>query len=168
MKYSELAATATYRSGLAGAGVRVMIYRVSDRQTVLVGSTAGISPSDDFEVVSLEEAGSNGVDELVSGRHTGQCNVQGYFRLETNDLLPTRDTNLGEGDGEEYVVMQIMGDKRVGVRIPINVYEGCKITRYTPGSHGARGVLNFDLSFLYKRRYNGRQWMNKTGDPNFV
>jgi hypothetical protein len=106
------------------------------------------------------------VNEFSTGRHTGQANVQGHFRLETNEKLPGRVNFLGDGLGMEFLIYEQMGDKRQGQGVPINVYEGCVISSY---GHqvGARGVVTFSLSFMYRIRYNGQEWANLNGDPDY-
>ena len=167
MKYSELQATAAYRDVPTGSGARIVIYRVSDGAPVLIGSTTGLSGADDFEQVAIEESGEDGVNEIATGRHTGSANCSLFFRPELNDKLPTRDTFLGDGRGEEYTILRVVGDKRIGVNIPLDVYEGCKITRFGI-EQGARGPITAQLSFLYIRRRNGKQWMEDTGDIDYA
>lgn len=167
MRYSELQATPSYANVPAGAAIRVVLVRVSDGATVLVGSTTGLSWSDDFEQNPILEAGLEGIDEHATGAHTGAANASINFRPETNDLMPTRDSFLGEGEGVEYTIFQVKADRRVGPGIPISVCEGCKITRYAT-EQGARGILTAQLSFVYQRRYSGAEWATKTGDPDYA
>ncbi len=168
MKYSELIANATYRRAQTGSGLRVVILRVSDGATVLIGSTSGLSASDDFEQLPVEEAGEEGVNEIATGRTSGSANCQGHYRLSSNDILPSRASFLGaNGDGEEYVVMKVRGDKRLGTGIPVDVFTGAKISRYGT-QQGARGLVTFDLAFVYKQRWNGKEWMARSGDPNYA
>ena len=172
MKYSEYRVTPTYRSAQSGAAIRIIFRRVDDAATAIgtsteiYGRSTGISASDDFEVNAVEEAGEDGVNEHAMGRHTGQGNSQMHFRAELNDLLPSRGDFLADGEGQEFTILEVMGDKRRGVNVPINVYTGCRIGRVA-SSQGARGLKTIDVSFQYQQRYTGQQWADLTGDADY-
>ena len=167
MKYSDLVADqAVYRSVPSGGASRVVINRVDTGDPIFIGNTTGISVTEAYEQNAIEEAGEDGVNEISTGRHSGQANVQGFYRLEVNDLLETRQNFLGDGEGREYQVMIVRGDKRKGENIPIDVFTGCKISQ--KGMQlGARGPMTFSLSFMFLRRYSGQEWATFSGDQEF-
>ena len=163
MKYSDFAATAAFTDKHAGAAVRIVIYKASDPTTALIGRLTGINFDDQFEVLPVEESGLDGVDEIAQGRHTGNLTINGFFTPERNDKLPNRGNFLVAGDGEEYTLMQVTGQFRLGDELPLNVFVGAKCSRHN-GAQGARGLLTFDLAFSYTRRYSGSQWADLSGN----
>lgn len=163
MKYSEYQATADYGDSQPGAAIRIVIYKASDPSQALIARQTGINADDNFEQLPVEESGSSGVDEHGTGRHNAAFTTNGFFSPEKNDKLPSRQDFLGDGSGEEYTVMQVKADDRIGAGIPINVWVGCKITRYN-FQQGARGLLTFDMAFVCTRRYNGAQWAALSGN----
>lgn len=163
MKYSEYQAQRAYSATPAGAAVRIVVYRASDPSVALIGRQTGINWDDQFETLPVEEAGNDGTDEHATGRHSGSLTTNGFFSAEKNDELPSRQNFIASGDGEEYTVMQVIADRRTGAGIPINVFEGCKCSRYN-SAQGARGLITFDMAFSYARRYNGAEWAAKSGN----
>lgn len=167
MQYADYTTKNAYIQKAPGAGIRVAIYKDGETQP-LIASTTGINARDDFEGVPIEEAGEDGVNEIVVGRHTGSGTVQLFWTPERNDKLPTRQNFLSEGNGVKYTIVEFTGDRRVGTddatgdAITLNAYTGVVITSM---SHqvGARGVVGADLSFLFERRYSGQEWATKNG-----
>lgn len=162
MDYATYQASDAYVEKVAGAGVRIAIYKASDPTVVLIGNTTGINWKDDFEQLAVEEAGHHKVDEIVTGRHSGAATCNGFFTPERNDKLPSVDNFLEAGNGVEYTVMEVVGDQRIGQDTPLNVFEGVKISSHGSG-HGARGLKTFDLSFLYTDRHSGAKWAEENG-----
>lgn len=162
-KYSDYKKTAAYTDKYAGSGVRVVIYKASDPTQAMIGRLTGINFDDQFEVLPVEESGLDGVDEIATGRHTGNLTINGFFTPERNDKLPSRGNFLVAGDGEEYTIMQVTGERRTGDGMPLNVFVGGKCSRHN-GAQGARGLLTFDLAFSYTRRYPGAEWAAETGN----
>lgn len=159
MKYSDYQQEDVYDSKHSGSAIRIVLYKSDDPLKPLIGELTGINKSDDFEQVAIEEAGEDGVDEIVTGRHSGSLNLNGFWTPKRNDALPQRSTFLGnDGAGDvEFTIMEVVGDNRLGEDTVLNVYVGCKCSRYG-SSHGARGVKTFDLSFLYTERFSGEAW----------
>ena len=168
--YTQFSATDQYASSLPGAGVRIIIYKVNDDglSAVWIGtSLTGINASEPIELIPVEEAGNEGVDEIVTGRiGPVTANVEGIWSPKINDLLPWRGSFLGAGSGEEYVIQEVIGDGRTGEGLPVLIYEGAKIGGVSH-AHGARGNKTFSLQFTAKWRYPGQPWAARTGDPSF-
>lgn len=162
MKYSEFKASDAYTQKHSGSGVRIALYKGSEAAP-LIESTTGINATDDFETLPVEEAGEDGVDEQVTGRHSGSGTLNGFWSPEREDKLPNRQNFIAEGNGVEYTIMELAGDNRIGEDLPLRVFVGCKISRYGSG-HGARGLKTIDLAFNYTRRYSGQQWADLTGN----
>lgn len=161
MRYSEYKGKDAYRQKHSGSAVRIVIYRASEPNKPLIGNTTGINWTDQFEQLPVEEAGEEGVNEITTGRHSGSATVNGFFTPERNDKLPSRENFLDAGTGGEYTIMEVVGNKREGVGVPLNVFVGSKINSYG-SAHGARGLKTFDASFTYTHRYNGEQWATLT------
>lgn len=161
MLYAQYQATEAYVQKTAGAGIRIAIYRATDPKP-LIASTTGINARDDFETVPIEEAGEDGVNEIVTGRHTGSGSLNGFFTPERNDILPSRQNFLESGNGIEYTILEVTGDRRVGTEtngdaVVLNAYTGVKISSYSHAV-GARGVVGFDMAFTYTHRFSGEEW----------
>lgn len=163
MKYSDFAATNAYIDKQAGSAVRIVIYKSSDPSQALIGRLTGINGDDGFEIIPIEESGEDGVNEIAVGRHGGNLTINGFFTPERNDVLPTRQNFLAGGLGEEFTIMQVTGDNRIGDALPLNVFVGAKCSRHNV-AQGARGVLTFDLAFSFTRRYPGKEWAALAGN----
>lgn len=163
MKYSDYKATQPYIDKHAGSAIRIVIYKASDPSTALIGRLTGLNGDDTFEIIPIEESGEDGVNEIATGRHAGNLTINGFFTPERNDKLPTRQNFLVKGEGEEYTIMQVTGDNRLGDALPLNVFTGAKCSRNNV-AQGARGVLTFDLAFSFLRRYNGQEWADLSGN----
>ncbi len=70
MGYADFRGTDQYPSKASGASIEVLIVDESDPSLVIIGATTGINENEDFEVIPVEEAGNEGTDEIVQGRHT--------------------------------------------------------------------------------------------------
>lgn len=159
MSYADLIADPAYTAKYTGSAIRVEIIEEQEQgQTSLVGFTAGINPTDDFEAVPIEEAGNDGVDEIAQGRHTLQASIPGFWSPERNDRLPTRQDFIGR----KYLIREVIADERPQAGTIVNVYTGCVISRVS-APFGARGARTIDIAFLAERRYNGKQWAELTG-----
>lgn len=158
MAYADLVADAAYTSKVAGSALQILIFDEATPGAPIIGSATGINHTDDFETVPIEEAGNDGVDEIVQGRHTINFTVQGFWTPERNDALPTRQNFIGR----KWTVMQMIAADRPGAGEVVEAITGCVLSRLG-GSHGARGVKTFDLAFAGERRYNGIQWSEKAG-----
>lgn len=158
MGYQDLIDSPNYIARQAGAAVAVLLYEEVITAKPIVSGSSGINHSDDFEKIPIEEAGNDGVDEIVDGRHTGQASFQGFWSAERNDALPTRQDFIGK----RYIILEVFGPTRPNAGQVINAYTGVAVSRLG-GAHGARGPKTFDMTFLYERRYNGKEWATLNG-----
>lgn len=158
MAYSDFVADQEYPSKQSGSALHVLIIDEDDPTVTVIGATTGINATDDFEVIPIEEAGEDGVDEIVQGRHSGNLTVPAFWTAEWNDSLPTRQTFIGKS----YTIVEQFGEDRPNAGVIINAFTGCKLSR-VGSSNGARGAKTFDLAFAYERRYNGQEWATLTG-----
>lgn len=167
MPYATYQQQEAYAQKQPGAGIRVALYR-DDSPTPLIASTTGVNARDDFEAIPVEEAGEEGVDEVVVGRHTASGTIQIMWTPERNDLLPSRQSFLGTGNGHKYTILELTGDGRVGTdaatgeAVVLNAWTGCVISSWDH-SVGARGVVSGTLQFLAERRYTGKEWADLNG-----
>ena len=158
MAYADFVASDEYQSKQSGSALHVLIIDEDDPTSVVIGATTGINATDDFETIPVEEAGEDGVDEIVQGRHSGNLTVPAFWTAQWNDILPTRQNFIGKS----YTIIERFGEDRPNAGTVINAYTGCKISR-VGASNGARGAKTLDLAFAYERRYNGQQWATLTG-----
>lgn len=153
MAYADLVASDEYQSKYAGAAIEVVIVDIANPGSPIIGATAGINPADDFETVPIEEAGNDGVDEIVQGRHSGAMTIPAFFSPQYNDSLPTRQDFIGK----TYTIYQRIAPGRPQAGAILNVWTGAKLQRYGI-AQAARGALTVDLSFAFERRYKGEEW----------
>jgi len=153
MPYAEFQATADYASKHAGAALRILIFNEKDPGAPIIGAATGINGTDDYEAIPIEEAGNDGVDEIIQGRHTVSLTVQGFWTPEWNDRLPTRQDFIGK----KWTVMEVIAEDRPGAGEIVDVWTGCVMSR-NGLAHGARGAKTFDLAFQAITRYNGKEW----------
>ena len=156
MPYAEFAATEEYTSKIAGSAIGIRIYNDREPGAPIIGLATGINATDDFETIPIEEAGNDGVDEIVQGRHSGSATVQSFWTPQRNDALPSRQTFIGKS----YTIQEVIAEGRPGAGEIVNVYTGCKLSR-NGQAHGARGAKTIDLAFSYERRYTGVEWAAK-------
>lgn len=157
--YAAFSALSEYLSKYAGASILAVIVDESDPTQVIVSQTTGISNNEQFEIIPIEEAGSDGVDEIVQGRHSGTISVPLFWTPQRNDALPTRQTFIGKS----YVVIAKVAKGRPGEDNVVNAFVGCKLSDNSTFNVGARGAVTGNLSFGYTRRYNGTEWAVLTG-----
>lgn len=158
MAYADFVASEEYKSKHSGSGLLVQILDEDDPTKVIIGATTGINGTDDFETVPIEEAGNDGVDEIVQGRHTISITLPAFWTPAWNDTLPTRQSFIGKS----YTVLELIAEDRPNAGTVVNAYTGCKVSRYGQ-SNGARGVKTVDLAFACERRYSGQEWATLTG-----
>ena len=167
MKYSDYIARKAYRSKVTGAGLRVLIFKGTDTEP-MIGYTTGNSARDSFEQASVEEAGEDGVNEIPTGRHSGSGNLSIFWSPDRNDVLPSRDTFIEDGEGVEYTILVQSGNRRTGTDpngdgIVFNAFLGVKITDYSQ-SFGARGLATGEISYVYTDRKSGVKWAERAGN----
>ena len=158
MAYADFVADDEYQSKQSGSALHVLIIDEDDPTSTVIGATTGINATDDFETIPVEEAGEDGVDEIVQGRHSGNLTVPAFWTAQWNDTLPTRQNFIGKS----YTIIERFGEDRPNAGTVVNAYTGCKLSR-VGASNGARGAKTLDLAFAYERRYNGQQWATLTG-----
>jgi hypothetical protein len=156
--YTDFMAEDAYATKHSGSGVEIVLVNEEDPTDVVIGAATGINVSEDFEVVPVEEAGNDGVDEIVQGRHSGSLTIQAFFTPEWNDGLPTRQTFIGKS----YVILERIPEGRPGAGNVLNAYTGAKMSR-KGGAHGARGAKTLDLAFAFERGYNGEEYADLSG-----
>jgi len=157
-EYKALNTGQHYASKKSGAAIEVVILNEDDPSVPIIGATTGINVNEDFEANPVEEAGNDGVDEIVDGRHTVSFSIPGFWTPEWNDRLPTRQDFIGKS----YLVLERIGKSQPGEGTVLNAYTGCKISGLGH-SHGARGNKTLDIRFLAERRYNGDEWATLSG-----
>lgn len=156
--YADFTADSEYQSKQSGSAIEVLIVNSADPSDVIIGAVTGINNTEEFETIPIEEAGEDGVDEIVQGRHTGSMSLPAFWTPAWNDTLPTRQTFIGK----EYVIIERFGEDRPNAGVVVNAYVGCKLNRFGQ-SHNARGAKTVDLAFVYTRRYNGAEWSALSG-----
>lgn len=156
--YADFQADPAYPSRVSGAHVGVFIYEEGVVGLPIIGGTSGINCRDDFEAIPIEEAGNEGVDEVVQGRHSMSVSIQGFWSAERNDQLPTRQSFIGK----RYVILEVMAEDRPGAANILNAYTGA-VCSGLGQSHGARGAKTIDMTFTCERRYNGSEWAALNG-----
>lgn len=160
--YSEFVATPEYKSKQAGAAIKVLIMLESDPTRTIIGAVSGLQYNDALEAIGIEEAGNDGVDEIIQGRHSGNLSVNAFWTAEWNDELPTRQTFLGSAGGP-YTVLEMGSDDRPNMAdVVLNAFVGCRID--SMGANvGARGPKTMDIRMLFTRRHSGSEWAALTG-----
>jgi hypothetical protein len=153
MAYSDFQALADFTSKHSGAAIGILIYDEDSPGAPIIGAATGINSTDDFETIPIEEAGNDGVDEIVQGRHTNSFTIQSFWTPERNDALPTRQAFIGR----KWTVQEVIAPGRPGAGNVVNVYTGCVMSR-NGQAHGARGAKTIDLAFQCERRYSGAEW----------
>lgn len=158
MAYADFVQQDIYASKLSGSHVSVLLFDSTDPTSPIIGAASGINWSGELETLVVEEAGQDGADEIVQGRHSLSGTVSAFFTPQRNDVLPTRQTFIGK----EYTIIEQIAEGREGAGTPINVITGARMSRVA-SSHGARGLKTSEMAFTAKRRYNGQEWATKSG-----
>ena len=159
MSYSDWQTDAggAYLGGLAGAACIIQLVDEADPSVSFTGFS-GMSINEAFEAIPLEEAGNDGVDEILQGRNTVAVTFNGFFRPKENDeQLITRQNFVGK----RFVAFRkyIRGTFAGTV---IDVVTG--VTIDSQGTQqGARGAITFTTSAQATRRYSGAEWATLTG-----
>lgn len=160
MSYQDFLASDDYVSKQSGSSVEVVILDEDDPGASIVSAVSSINWTDDLEVIPIEEAGQDGVDEQVQGRHSGSGTVQLFFSGQRNDALPSRQSFIGKG----FTLFEKIGEDRANPGTVLNAFTGVKLSRVA-SSHGARGAKTTDLAFSYERRYKGSEWADLAPTP---
>ncbi len=158
MGYADFMADDAYPQKHAGASIEVLLVNENNPSDVTIGATTGINWSEDYEAIPIEEAGSEGTDEIVQGRHSISGSIPAFWTPEWGDKLPTRSSFIGKS----YTVIERIGPDWPNAGTVVNAITGCRINRLG-NSHNARGVKTVDLAFNGKTRYNGIEWAGLSG-----
>ncbi len=160
MGYAAFQADPKYASKEAGAFTAIAIENETDTADVIRGATTGLNTSQAFEVLEVEEAGNDGVDENVQGRMT----VSGSFSLilspRYGDWIPTRQDFIGRIYTLREYIAKPDDDTFVGTTT--RAVTGCVIESVQTTT-GARGLKTANMSFKAERLYTGAEWAAKTG-----
>lgn len=156
--YTDYQAMDAYTARKSGSEIAIVLYESTTPSSPLIGNLAGINASDEFETLPVEEAGEDGTNEIVQGRHSVSFNLNGFWTPEKEDLLPSRQNFIGRS----FTAMEVIAGGRPGAGTPVRVYTGCKMSGYT-AAHGARGLKTIDLRFSALRRYSGEEWSELAG-----
>lgn len=160
--YSEFRASPEYKSKHTGSAIKVVILLETDATQTIIGAVTGLQYNDAMEAVGIEEAGNDGIDEIIQGRHSGNVSVSAFWTPEWNDTLPTRQTFLGSAGGP-YTILEMGSDDRPNMAdVVVNAFTGCRIDNMS-ANVGARGPKTMDIRLLFTRRYSGSEWASLTG-----
>ena len=156
MGYATFVASADYTSKMAGAALAIKLYDESNIGAPIIGGATGLNESDDFESIPIEEAGNDGVDEIVQGRHTCAGTIQAFWSPQRNDALPTRQTFIGK----KFTIVVEIAPGRPGAGSIVDVFTGAVLNRRA-SAFGARGARTIDIAYMAERHYNGTEWAEK-------
>jgi hypothetical protein len=154
----EFAVDESYRSKKSGSHIEILIVDANDPANAVIGAAAGINWSDDFEQIAVEEAGNDGVDEIVTGRMAGSGSINAFWTPQWNDRLPSRQDFINK----EFIIYEQIGTRRPFEGTVVNAFVGAKISQ-VGSSHAARGAKMTSLSFLYETRYRGADFASISG-----
>lgn len=163
MAYADLVGSDAYNSKMAGAAVGIQLINARDPSDVVVGAATSLPVSEQYEQVAVEEAGNDGIDEFVEGRHAGSGSISGFWTPEWGDKVPTRQAFIDR----EFVILKTIAPNRVRdgedlSGIVVEALVGVKINSVSI-QHGARGAKMLDLGFVFSRRYSGAEWAELSG-----
>lgn len=157
-QYADYEAGDAFSTKKSGSHIRVIVQDADDPSLTLIGAATGIQWSDNYEVNVVEEAGNDGADEIVQGRHAGSGSISAFFTPERNDKGLTRQDFIGR----KVTIFEMVGVNREGEGTVLNAFVGAVVSGVNSG-HGARGLKTYDQPFVYERRYSGREWADKVG-----
>lgn len=161
--YATLLGSDQYDSKIAGSAVGVVLVNALDPSDIVVGAATSFTASQQYEQVPVEEAGNDGVDEFVDGRHAGTFNLSAFYTPQWADKVPTRQQFIDR----EYVILKTIAPNRTkgGSDIAgavLDAYVGCKINAVA-SQHGARGAMMLDISGVFTRQYSPAEWSQLAG-----
>lgn len=159
MPYADLVASDEYQSKYAGAALDIVIALATDPGNPIIGGTSGINVAEDFEMVPIEEAGNDGVDEYAIGRHTLSGTIPLFWSPEYNDNLLTRQNFVLKG---EFIIFRRIAPGRPQEGENVDVFVGV-VFNQQGSQQAARGALTMNLAFMAERRYSGEEWAALTG-----
>lgn len=158
MAYSTFQADESYRG--AGSGSEYLIQIINeDNPSESFTGFSGLSHTDSFEIVPIEEAGNDGVDEFADGRHNLSLQMNGFWRAAYNDsFFLTRQNFIGK----RWTVFR-KKNRGAYAGTVVDVFTGTKLESYS-SQQGARGAITFSMSGQASRRYNGAEWVAEAGE----
>lgn len=158
MPYQDFQQSSGYGSKTAGASIEIILINESDPTKSYVGKTTGMSWNDDFEALPVEEAGNDGVDEIVQGRHTTNFSIPAFYSPQFSDQMPTRQDFLGH----KWTCLWRIASPYPNAGTVLQAHTGGVISNVS-SQLGARGLVTSNLSFVAERRYSGKEWSDLTG-----
>ncbi len=158
MAYADLQASPEFREKHSGAGVEILIYDAANPGGAIIGAASSLNITQEFAVTAVEEAGNDGVDEFVQDRHTGRAEVSAFFTPAWSENVPTRQSFIGKS----YTVIERVAPGRANAGTVIRAMTNCRITGVSDG-HGARGAMTTNLSLVFSRLYNAKEWAEVVG-----
>lgn len=161
MTYTEFIATSAYREKFSGSHIDIVIVNEDDPNDIIIGAASGLNDAENFEALTVEEAGEAGANEIVQGRHDGALSVPAFWTPAWNDSAPTRQNFIGR----RFVILERVASERPGAGVTLNAYVGATI-RSLNSAVGARGLRTFDFSFVYLTRYSGAEWAAKVASAS--
>lgn len=156
--YNEFKGRQEYLAKYSGSAIGVAIFDELDPSKVVIGKVSGVNPNQNFEAIPIEEAGNDGVDEIVQGRHDGAMSVSAFWTPEWADTVPTRQNFIGK----KYLILLFVGAQRPSEGVILGAYTGGVINNISD-PFGARGARTFNFSFLFERQYSGQEWADLSG-----
>jgi len=158
MAYADFQDTAGYKSNHAGAGIRIVLQREDNPFETYIGFS-GMTARETYEQLPVEEAGEEGVNEIVDGRHTINVSLNGFYSPEKSDtVLPSRKSFIGK----RWVIFKKIGTDRPNEGQILEVVTGFRMADLDM-PHGPRGNIVFTMSGPAERRWRGEEWALATG-----
>lgn len=158
MAYADFQGDQVYRGAAAGAEYLLQIADEDDPSVSFTGFS-GLSHTDSFEVIPVEEAGNDGVDEFADGRHNLSLQMNGFWKAVYNDnFFRTRQNFIGKS----WTVMR-KRNRGAFAGTVVDVFVNFKIESYS-SQQGARGAITFTMSGQASRRYSGAEWLLEAGE----
>ena len=167
MDYNAFKQHEHYRKTVSGAKIRVLIYEEGgpgDSINGPLGRGAGISYTDNYETIPVEEWAEPQTQEFTDNRHDGSGTIDSFFIPQYNDTMPTPSNFIGR----KYRIIETISNKYnpVDIRgVVINVFEGVKFSSVGV-NRSARGLTGMNVSFVYTTRLSGDEAKDKYSTTN--
>lgn len=154
----EFAVADSYRSKKSGSHVEIILVDENDPARAIIGAGTGINWNDDFECIPVEEAGNDGVDEIVIGRNSCSGSINAFWTPQWNDALPSRASFIEK----KFIIFEQLSSKRPFAGTILNAFVGAAISQ-VGSNHAARGAKMTNLSFMCEQRYTGAEYAALNG-----
>jgi hypothetical protein len=158
VNYTEFQADPAYNSKFSGSHIGVQLVDDDDPALIILGAASGLNFNENFEALVVEETGEEGPNEIVQGRYDGAVSLSAFWTPKWNDTAPTRQSFIGK----KYTILEVVAPNRPGEGTVLNAFRGC-VLRSLSQAFGARGLVTFDLQFVYLTRYSGEEWAAQAG-----